>query len=92
VRTPAKVGGSAWESNPASPQLRGATDFEDRESHRAPFASAKCNCSGRKKNRPAEDPRAGTDAGSAFDQPNVTGARTLARFFRCELHALTLAQ
>ena len=35
----AKVGGSAWESNPASPRLRGATDFEDREGHRAPFTS-----------------------------------------------------
>ena len=32
-------GGSAWESNPACPQLREATDFEDREGHRAPFAS-----------------------------------------------------
>ena len=32
-------GGSAWESNPAFPQTRGATDFEDREGHRAPFAS-----------------------------------------------------
>ena len=32
-------GGSAWESNPASPRWRGATDFEDREGHRAPFAS-----------------------------------------------------
>ena len=32
-------GGSAWESNPASPRERGATDFEDREGHRAPFAS-----------------------------------------------------
>jgi hypothetical protein len=35
----AKAGGSAWESNPASPRERGATDFEDREDHRAPFAS-----------------------------------------------------
>jgi hypothetical protein len=34
-------GGSAWESNPACPQLREATDFEDREGHRAPFASGK---------------------------------------------------
>ena len=33
-------GGSAWESNPAPPRKRGATDFEDREGHRAPFASA----------------------------------------------------
>jgi hypothetical protein len=32
-------GGSAWESNPAPPRERGATDFEDREGHRAPFAS-----------------------------------------------------
>ena len=32
-------GGSAWESNPASPRERGATDFEDREGHRAPFTS-----------------------------------------------------
>ena len=32
-------GGSAWESNPAPPRQRGATDFEDREGHRAPFAS-----------------------------------------------------
>ena len=32
-------GGSAWESNPAPPRWRGATDFEDREGHRAPFAS-----------------------------------------------------
>ena len=37
----AKVGGSAWESNPASPRKRGATDFEDREGHRAPFTSRK---------------------------------------------------
>src|SRR6267142_2120945 len=35
----AKDGGSAWESNPASPNKRGATDFEDREGHRAPFTS-----------------------------------------------------
>ena len=35
----AKAGGSAWESNPAPPRERGATDFEDREGHRAPFAS-----------------------------------------------------
>jgi len=35
----AKGGGSAWESNPASPNKRGATDFEDREGHRAPFTS-----------------------------------------------------
>jgi hypothetical protein len=33
------IGGSAWESNPASPGERGATDFEDREGHRTPFAS-----------------------------------------------------
>ena len=33
------TGGSAWESNPAPPRQRGATDFEDREGHRAPFAS-----------------------------------------------------
>src|SRR5439155_26193848 len=39
----AKSGGSAWESNPASPRKRGATDFEDREGHRAPFTSEK-NC------------------------------------------------
>jgi hypothetical protein len=32
-------GGSAWESNPASPREQGATDFEDREGHRTPFAS-----------------------------------------------------
>jgi hypothetical protein len=32
-------GGSAWESNPAPPRERGATDFEDREGRRAPFAS-----------------------------------------------------
>ena len=32
-------GGSAWESNPAPPRWRGATGFEDREDHRAPFAS-----------------------------------------------------
>ena len=40
------VGGSAWESNPASPRERGATDFEDREGHRAPFTSVgrQCNC------------------------------------------------
>jgi hypothetical protein len=38
------VGGSAWESNPASPRERGATDFEDREGHRTPFASGhNCN-------------------------------------------------
>ena len=42
----AKVGGSAWESNPASPRKRGATDFEDREGRRAPFTSvgSQCNC------------------------------------------------
>jgi len=33
------IGGSAWESNPAPPREQGATDFEDREGHRAPFAS-----------------------------------------------------
>src|SRR3954452_10888568 len=38
-RLRAKDGGSAWESNPASPRKRGATDFEDREGHRAPFTS-----------------------------------------------------
>src|SRR6516164_10433649 len=32
-------GGSASESNRASPRVQGATDFEDREGHRAPFAS-----------------------------------------------------
>jgi hypothetical protein len=37
-------GGSAWESNPASPLERGATDFEDREGHRAPFTSARIDC------------------------------------------------
>ena len=36
----AKAGGSASESNRASPREQGATGFEDRESHRAPFASA----------------------------------------------------
>jgi len=36
-----RLGGSAWESNPAPPQTRGATDFEDREGHRAPFASVR---------------------------------------------------
>src|SRR5207245_951733 len=41
ARERAKVGGSAWESNPASPNQRGATDFEDREGHRAPFTSRK---------------------------------------------------
>jgi len=42
----AEVGGSAWESNPASPRERGATDFEDREGRRAPFTSvgSECNC------------------------------------------------
>ena len=40
----AKVGGSAWESNPASPRERGATDFEDREGHRAPFTSVGSQC------------------------------------------------
>jgi hypothetical protein len=35
----APSGGSASESNRASPRLQGATGFEDRESHRAPFAS-----------------------------------------------------
>ena len=34
-------GGSAWESNPAPPRERGATDFEDREGHRAPFTSTR---------------------------------------------------
>lgn len=34
-------GGSAWESNPAPPRWRGATGFEDREGHRAPFASTR---------------------------------------------------
>src|SRR5437762_11703313 len=43
LQTRAKVGGSAWESNPAAPRKRGATDFEDREGHRAPFTSEK-NC------------------------------------------------
>ena len=32
-------GGSAWESNPARPLSRAATDFEEREGHRAPFTS-----------------------------------------------------
>lgn len=36
-----EVGGSAWESNPAPPRWRGATGFEDREGHRAPFASVR---------------------------------------------------
>ena len=35
----AKAGGSAWESNPAFPQSGEQTGFEDREGHRAPFAS-----------------------------------------------------
>ena len=34
-------GGSAWESNPASPRERGATDFEDREGRRTPFTSTR---------------------------------------------------
>ena len=33
------LGGSASESNRASPREQGATGFEDREGHRAPFAS-----------------------------------------------------
>ena len=37
---PRLFGGSASESNRASPREQGATDFEDREGHRAPFASA----------------------------------------------------
>jgi len=41
LQTRATVGGSAWESNPAPPRERGATDFEDREGHRAPFTSEK---------------------------------------------------
>ena len=41
LRHRAKAGGSAWESNPAPPRERGATDFEDREGHRAPFTSEK---------------------------------------------------
>src|SRR5438093_12127361 len=39
LRSRAEVGGSASESNRASPREQGATDFEDREGHRAPFAS-----------------------------------------------------
>jgi hypothetical protein len=35
----ATIGGSAWESNPPFPREREAADFEDREGHRAPFAS-----------------------------------------------------
>ena len=35
-----RCGGSAWESNPASPLSRRANGFEDREGHRAPFASS----------------------------------------------------
>jgi hypothetical protein len=35
----AAFGGSASESNRASPREQGATGFEDREGHRAPFAS-----------------------------------------------------
>ena len=34
-----RSGGSAWESNPAFPQSGKQTGFEDREGHRAPFAS-----------------------------------------------------
>ncbi|CAO0823883.1 hypothetical protein DFAR_3990008 [Desulfarculales bacterium] len=30
-------GGSAWESNPPTPLLRGYTGFEVRESHQCPF-------------------------------------------------------
>src|SRR5437660_3037016 len=83
----AKAGGSAWESNPASPRERGATDFEDREGHRAPFASDAINCSGGC-DRPMEDPRAGTrSTGSAFDQPHVTGARAFGGFLGREFDA-----
>ena len=41
-----ETGGSAWESNPAPPRQRGATDFEDREGHRAPFASQEATRAG----------------------------------------------
>jgi len=40
ARAEVEIGGSASESNRAPQRQRGATDFEDREGHRAPFASA----------------------------------------------------
>ena len=73
------VGGSAWESNPAPPRWRGATGFEDREGHRAPFASgreatiiARASGSGAKLDEASvwrrNGKRAGTDAHRSIER------------------------
>ena len=87
----AKGGGSAWESNPASPNQRGATDFEDREGHRAPFTSERIvlRIENRElRMRTAEAREAIADSAESairdphsemrlpFDQSDVAGART----------------
>jgi len=80
-------GGSAWESNPAPPREQGATDFEDREGHRAPFASP-----GLPAPRASRGPvRAGPET-LAFDQTHIARAGAFLRLLRGELHTLAFSQ
>ena len=60
-------GGSASESNRASPRVQGATDFEDREGHRAPFASELDFTSTELRVASATDPQAYDDRATATE-------------------------
>ena len=91
-------GGSAWESNPAPPRWRGATDFEDREGHRAPFAS-RLERSDRERTVVDRIGNVSTVAAAEprsdvlfFDETHVAGSRALLRVFGCEIDPLPLTQ
>src|SRR6478672_7219833 len=72
-----------------SRSTREATDFEDREGHRAPFAS-----SGPSVQRilPGRSRPGAVGNGLTFDQANLTGAGTLAGLLGREFHPLAFAQ
>src|SRR5947207_2864949 len=81
VEVSSEAGGSAWESNPARPRERGATDFEDRQGHRAPFTSEKtvlrieeCGLRAIADSSESAIRNPQTQVRSAFDQTDVAGA------------------
>ena len=78
LRDGCEVGGSAWESNPAPPRWRGATDFEDREGHRAPFASSTRLRAGRRRGSGRRQRGARTRAPTTI-RIRVTGRRRRGR-------------
>src|SRR5206468_10917907 len=99
LRHRAKAGGSAWESNPAPPRERGATDFEDREGHRAPFTSEKivlrieeCGLRAIADSSESAIRNPQTQVRSAFDQTDVAGAWSFLRVFRGKLDTLAFSQ